>query len=306
MPEVLPPLSAICVAPVTTLDALIVSGELVRPALVAVSVFTPATGPSVQLPTVAMPCVFVTAVPPVIAPPPVATAKVTVTPPTGLLFASRTSTLGGTATAVLMLPVVLPPFNDICVAAPAAPVAVIVSGEFVSPALVAMTVLLPATVPSVQLPSVAIPLAFDTALTPVIEPPPVPTEKVTGTPATGLPFASRMITLGGVATAAPAVPVVLPPLSAICVAAFVRPVAAIVSGEPPNVPLVAVIVLAPTSAPSVQDPTVAMPLAFVTCVAPVIVPPPEATAKLTVTPATGMLFTSRTITLGGTASAVPI
>ena len=306
MPEVLPPLSAICVAPVTTLDALIVSGELVRPALVAVSVFTPATGPSVQLPTVAMPCVFVLAVPPVIAPPPVATAKVTVTPPTGLLFASRTSTLGGFATAVLMLPVVLPPFNDICVAAPAAPVAVIVSGEFVSPALVAMTVLLPTVPPSFHEPSVAMPLASDTWFTPVMLPPPDPTENVTGTPATGLLLASLMITLGAVATFWPAVPVVLLLLSAICVAALVSAVAAIISGEPPSVPLVAVIVLAPTSAPSVQDPTVAMPLAFVTCVAPVMVPPPEATAKLTVTPATGMLFTSRTITLGGTASAVPI
>ena len=55
-----------------------VTGEPVRPVLVALSVFVPAVVPRVQLPTVAMPEAFVVAEPPVIEPPPDATAKVTV------------------------------------------------------------------------------------------------------------------------------------------------------------------------------------------------------------------------------------
>src|SRR6266702_503156 len=47
------------------------------------------------------------------------------------------------------------------------------------------------------------------------DPPPVATAKVTLTPATGLPLASRAITDGGVATAVPAVAVwLLPPCTA--------------------------------------------------------------------------------------------
>ena len=292
-------------APVTTLDALMVSGELVRPVLDAVSVLTPAVAPSVQLVSVATPFAFVTAVAPVIDPPPLVTAKVTVMPATGLLFASRTTTLGGTATAVFTVAAVLPPFNESCVAAPAPPVTVMVSGEFVRPGLVAITVFAPAAVPSVQLPSDATPDPFEVALTPVMLPPPDPTANVTGTPATGLPDASRTITLGATATSAPAVPVVLPPLSAICVAALVKPVAAMVSGDPPSVPLVAVSVFAPTNGPRVHDPSTATPCAFVACVSPVADPPPEATAKVTVTPGTGLLNASRATTLGATASVCP-
>ena len=62
-----------------------VTGEPVRPALVAVRVLAPAVVPSVQLPTVAMPAALVVAEAPVTEPPPEATAKVTVTPATGLL-----------------------------------------------------------------------------------------------------------------------------------------------------------------------------------------------------------------------------
>ena len=72
------------------------------------------------------------------------------------------------------------------VAAPAVPVAVKVSGEPVRPGLVAVSVLAPAVVPSVQLPTVAMPDALVVADAPVTEPPPEATAKVTATPATGL------------------------------------------------------------------------------------------------------------------------
>jgi hypothetical protein len=68
--------------------------------LAAVSVLAPALAPSFQLPTVAMPPAFVVGVRPVVEPPPLATAKVTLTPETGLLLTSVTRTLGAVATAV--------------------------------------------------------------------------------------------------------------------------------------------------------------------------------------------------------------
>jgi hypothetical protein len=95
----------------------------------------------------------------------------------------------------------------ICVAAPAIPVAVKVSGDPVSPLLVAVSVLPPTIDPNVQLPTVATPLALVVALPPVMLPPPVATAKVTVTPATGLSNASRTSTLGAVATAIPTVAV---------------------------------------------------------------------------------------------------
>ena len=78
--------------------ALMVSGELASPVLVATMVFVPAVAPSVHAPTVATPCAFVVCVAPVTVPPPDVTAKLTSTPATGLLLASFTTTLGGTAT----------------------------------------------------------------------------------------------------------------------------------------------------------------------------------------------------------------
>ena len=80
--------------------ALKVTGDPVRPALVAVSVFEPAAVPSFQLPTVAMPEASVFAFQPVIDPPPEPTAKVTLTLLTGLPPASMTLTLGLTPTFV--------------------------------------------------------------------------------------------------------------------------------------------------------------------------------------------------------------
>ena len=78
-----------------------------------------------------------------------------------------------------------------------------------------------------------------------------------------------------------------------------------VTGEPLRDPLVAVSELEPAVVPSVQLPTVAMPLALVVADRLVAEPPPEATAKVTDTPLTTLLFTSLTMTLGAVATAVP-
>ncbi len=67
------------------------------------------------------------------------------------------------------------------------------------PAL-ATSVLVPAAVPRVQLPTVAMPEAFDVWWFPVKVPPPVVTANVTVTPLIGLPVASLTITEGGSST----------------------------------------------------------------------------------------------------------
>jgi len=79
-----------------------------------------------------------------------------------------------------------------------------------------------------------------------------------------------------------------------------------VTGEPVRPVAVAVSVLLPAVVPSVHEVTAAIPLAFVvTAVVGTTTPPPEATANVTLTPLTGLLLTSRTITDGATATAVP-
>ena len=96
-------------------------------------------------------------------PPPVDTANVTETPETGLLFASRAITDGDVDTALPAVALWLfPPFTAIWVAAPAAALAVKVSGLPARPADVAVIVLLfvPAVEPRVQLPTVTMPEAF--------------------------------------------------------------------------------------------------------------------------------------------------
>ena len=77
-----------------------VNGEPVRPVLVAVKVFVPAVVPRVQLPMAAIPRLLVVGVAKVTDPPPVATAKVTLTPLTGLPTALVTVTLTGVGNAV--------------------------------------------------------------------------------------------------------------------------------------------------------------------------------------------------------------
>src|SRR4051812_6172629 len=138
---------------------------------------------------------------------------------------------------------------------PAVPVAVNVALR--EPA-VAVSVFTPTVVPSVQLPAVAIPLAFVVAVSPVTDPAPVATANVTPTPATGLPFASLPSTAGLVATAVPTVAdCASPAVLAITAAAPGVPVAlSVVVSEP----AVAVRLFGPAVLPSVQLPTAAMPL----------------------------------------------
>jgi hypothetical protein len=91
----------------------------------------------------------------------------------------------------------------ICVAVPAVPVAVNVTGLPLSEPDVAVSVLVPAAGPRVQLPTVAMPFASVVWVPPVTLPPPVVTAKVTATPATGLFDASFTTTDGGGLTAVP-------------------------------------------------------------------------------------------------------
>jgi hypothetical protein len=192
--------------------------------------------------------------------------------------------------------------------APAVPVAVNVTGLPVRPLEVAVSVLVPAVVPSVHDVTAAMPLPFVvTGVVGVTVPPPDATAKVTATPATGLLNWSRTITEGGVTTAVPTVAVwAFPALMAREAAAPVVPVAVKVTGLPARPLDVAVRVFVPAVVPSVHDVTAAMPLPLVvTGVEGLTVPPPEATANVTATPATGLLNWSRTITDGGVVTAVP-
>ena len=89
-----------------------------------------------------------------------ATAKVTLTPLTGLLLASLTITLGAVDTDDPAVALWLSPaLTAIWVAVPAVPVAVKVTGLPLKLPEVAVIVLLPAVVPRVQVPALAIPEA---------------------------------------------------------------------------------------------------------------------------------------------------
>src|SRR5216117_1220385 len=172
---------------------------------------------------------------------------------------------------------------------------------------VAVSVLAPADVPSVQDVIVAIPLASVlTAVAGLTVPLPDATAKRTGTPAVGLSNWSRTSTAGGVAIAVPTVAACVSPAWIVtCVASPAVPVAVKVTGVP--VPAaVAVSVLLPAVVPSVHDVIVAIPFASVlTAIAGLTVPPPDATAKRTCTPAVGLSNWSRASTAGAVATAVP-
>src|SRR5881396_3032439 len=271
----------------------------------AVSVLLPAVVPRVQAVTTAIPLASVdTAVTGLTAPPPVVTANVTATPATGLLNWSRMSTAGGVVTAVpTVAACVSPAWIVSCVATPAVPVAVNVTGLTVP--VEALSVLLPAVVPRVQDVAVAIPLASVVGFSPAMLPPPTPTVNVTATPATGLLNWSRTSTAGGVATAVPAVADCVSPAWIVsCVAAPAVPVAVNVTGLP--VPMEAVSVLLPANVPRVQAVTAAIPFASVeTAVSGLTAPPPDVTANVTATPATGLLNWSWMSTAGGVVTAVP-
>src|SRR2546425_11729058 len=106
-------------------------------------------------------------------------------------------------------------------ALPAVPVAENVVGLPVSVPDVAVSVLAPAAVPSVQDVAAAIPSApVVTGVVGLIVPPPDATANVTATPDTGVPLPSRRITDGAMGTAVPAVPGwLLPALTAIAAGA---------------------------------------------------------------------------------------
>src|SRR5216110_2672021 len=93
------PADTLAGAPGCTAVAVKVTGLPVipDPATVPVSVFSPAPGPSVQLPTVATPFASLRDTPPDTLPPPPVTANVTVTAGTTAPSRSRTWTAGGTA-----------------------------------------------------------------------------------------------------------------------------------------------------------------------------------------------------------------
>src|SRR5881628_434623 len=170
-------------------------------------------------------------------------------------------------------------------ALPAVPVALNVTGLPASVPDVAVREFGPAVVPSVQLPTVAIPLALVVRVAPVMLPPPDATANATATPATGLPLASFTITDGRTGTVVPAVTVWLfPAFTAICVA---LPAITATGVEPALVSPAAekVRVRTPTSPVMVRFVNAACPDALVvTGLAPDSAEPPVAIAALTDVP----------------------
>src|SRR6266699_3284544 len=166
----------------------------------------PPDGAVVSASFVAIPAVPVlTGVVGVTVPLPAAGVNVTATSATGFPFASFTITDGGVLTAVpAVADWLVGLFAAIVAAAPAVPVAVKVTGLPDKVPELAVNVFEPAVALSVQLPTVATPLALVVWLAPVIVPFPGATANVTATCATGFPFASFTITDGGVLTAVPA------------------------------------------------------------------------------------------------------
>ena len=263
--------------------------------------------PSVQLPTVAIPPADVVGVAVVTLPFPPPMVKVTVTPGTGLLNWSRTSTLGAVATAAPTAAVCASPALMLTCDAPEA-VAEAVKVVVAAPAVAdSVLLLVPDVVPIVQLPTVAMPLAFVVGVAVVTLPPPPVMAKVTVTLGTGLLFASLMSTEGATATLVPTVAVCGSSDCFVAVAgAPAVPVAVNVTVVRPVADAASVLVAAAELA-SVQLPTVATPLALVVAGVPVtaLPVPPPVSAKLTETPATGLPFASVTVTAGAVATALP-
>jgi hypothetical protein len=176
------------------------------------------------------------------------------------------------------------------------------------PAIVALTVFTPAPV-ALSVP-VATPLVFVDALGCVrLFPVPV-AESTTVALGIGLPPASLAVTVM-VATLAPVLAVSgvvgeATTVDWVALTVPVMPVAVKVTGLPVRPVAVAVSVLLPAPVPRVQLPIAAMPLALVVAgFVPPRLPPPEATANVTLVPDTGLLNASRTMTDGGVATAVP-
>ena len=277
------------------------------PVTVAVSVLTPGDAPSAHFPTCATPLPLAVAIPPVTLPPPEATAKVTVAFGTGLFPASVTRTAGLTLAPKPTSPGrLLPAYRATWAGAPiASEVAVKATGlpAIPVPVTVATSVSVP-TLPSVQLPTVATPLALVTWVAPVIEPLPAGTENVTPTPGTGLLKVSFTTTAGGVVTVAV---VVTDWPSPACLATLLAApgLAVALKGTGIATPgLPADTLWVPETGPSVQV-VRAWPLTSVVADGVPTLPPPPLTEKVTVAPATACVVESFTCTTSGCASALP-
>ena len=165
----------------------------------------------------------------------------------------------------------------------------------------AVTVAVSTVVPVVNV-TEASPLAFVTADATDRLPVPV-VSKETVTPCTALLLPSRTRKTVAVAAFPAVTPVWLPPdCTAIWVGALAVPLAVKVTGDPPRPATVAVSVLAPALAPSVQLVRVATPFVSLATVPGLRLPPPAVTANVTVVPLTGLPYTSVTRTEGGAAT----
>ena len=139
------------------------------------------------------------------------------------------------------------------------------------------------------------------------DPPPAVTAQVTVTPATALPLASRIVTVGGKNIVLPTSPVcVFPDVRTTWVAAPAVPVAVRAIGDPVRPVTVAVAAFAPAFTPRVQV-LEACPSEFVLTESDPKLPPPPppGTSKATETLAIAAPFWSVTFTMMGLASAAP-
>src|SRR5205807_368678 len=231
---------------------------------VAVNVFESAVALRVQLPTAAIPFASVVWAAPVTLPLCGPGANVTDTPETGLPNASVTITDGGTATAVPAgACCALPPLGPIVAAAAGFTVTAAVSVTVIVPFTVAVTVFVPAAV------ELSVPVIWPVALVvPTGCPSVLPVAGVTASdtvaPVTGLPLASRTVT---VIVLAPAPAVIVAGVAATVDWAALGPPAVAdavnVTGLPPSPVALARSVSVLAAVPSVQEFTAATPLALV-------------------------------------------
>src|SRR5690242_7636205 len=220
---------------------------------------------------------------------PAVTAQFTVTPGTGLLPASFTITDRAGRVAPIVSACAFPPLMAMLDADPGVTVATKVTVGTPVPDAVSVSFL--TTLPVTQEPTVAMPDTSVAGARGAVSPPlfPAAVEKFTLKPVTGLLKASCTSTEGAVGRVVLICAVwLLPALTLIWVGVPAVPVAEKGTGPPPSVPEVAVIVFAPATVPNVQLPRVATPDALVVGVAPVRLPPPPVTAKVTPTPETGL------------------
>ena len=217
---------------------------------------------------------------------------------------SVTFTDGATDTFVCTVAFwLLPALTAIVAAAAAVPVALNVTDD--NPVELTVSVFAPAVVPSFQLPTVAIPLAFVVAPPPVSEPP-------TGADREGDSDARDRVAVhigDEYRRSCRDIRVHRRGLAVTGVdrhrARGIRQAVALnVIGLPARPVELAVSVFAPAAVPSIQEPTVAMPSAALVAFAPVSEPPPEPMAKVTETPATGLPYWSAIETDGAVETVV--